>query len=170
MSPDERPSMTADMGAAENGGVENGGVENGGSEISAAELTERVLRVAHLIRRASLASMSDLDLTPAQSRTLRVISKGESPIRMGELAAALGVVPRSATGLVDALEHAGLVERTVDPANRRAVLVTLTERGRDMQQQMAQARRQAGDGIFGALDTQERQMLADLLQKLHPTS
>ena len=89
---------------------------------------------------------------------------------MGELAATLGVVPRSATGLVDALEHAGLVERTVDPANRRAVLVTLTQRGRDMQDRMADARRRAGDGMFGALDTPERRTLADLLQKLHPTT
>ena len=155
MSPGQRPSNST---------------EGDGGEISAAELTEHLLRVAHLIRRASLASMADLDLTPAQSRTLRVISKGESPIRMGELAAALGVVPRSATGLVDALEQAGLVERTVDPANRRAVLVTLTPRGRDMQHQMALARQRAGDGIFGALDTPERRTLADLLQKLHPTS
>jgi DNA-binding MarR family transcriptional regulator len=155
MSPDEPPSN---------------GVESDGGEISAAELTERLLRIAHLIRRASLASMAELELTPAQSRTLRVISKAGSPIRMGELAATLGVVPRSATGLVDALEHAGLVERTVDPANRRAVLVTLTQRGRDMQDRMADARRRAGDGIFGALDTPERRTLADLLQKLHPTT
>jgi len=155
MSPDEPPSN---------------GVERDGGEISAAELTERLLRIAHLIRRASLASMAELDLTPAQSRTLRVISKADSPIRMGELAATLGVVPRSATGLVDALEHAGLVERTVDPDNRRAVLVTLTQRGRDMQDRMADARRRAGDGIFGALDTPERRTLADLLQKLHPTT
>ena len=155
MSPDEPPSN---------------GIESDGGEISAAELTERLLRIAHLIRRASLASMAELDLTPAQSRTLRVISKADSPIRMGELAATLGVVPRSATGLVDALEHAGLVERTGDPDNRRAVLVTLTQRGRDMQDRMADARRRAGDGIFGALDTPERRKLADLLQKLHPTT
>jgi len=155
MSPDEPPSN---------------GIESDGGEISAAELTERLLRIAHLIRRASLASMAELDLTPAQSRTLRVISKADSPIRMGELAATLGVVPRSATGLVDALEHAGLVERTVDPDNRRAVLVTLTQRGRDMQDRMAEARRRAGDGIFGALDTPERRTLADLLQKLHPAT
>jgi len=35
---------------------------------------------------------------------------------------------------------------------------------------MADARRRAGDGIFGALDTPERRKLADLLQKLHPTT
>ena len=137
------------------------------ADVGAAELTEREMRVAHLIRRSSMATMAHLDLTPAQSRTLRTISNADGPIRMGEVAATLGVVPRSATGLVDALEVAGLVERAADPANRRAVLVTLTRRGHEMLEQMAQARRQAGDGIFGALDANERRVLADLLAKLH---
>src|SRR6476646_3840215 len=99
-------------------------------DVSAAELTERVMRVAHLIRRTSMANLAELNLTPAQSRALRTISKADPPIRMGELASTLGVVPRSATGLVDALEEAGLVARTVDPANRRSVLVTTTQGGR----------------------------------------
>jgi len=139
------------------------------ADVGAAELTERLLRVAHLIRRSSMATMAHLDLTPAQSRALRTVSRSDTPIRMGELAALLGVVPRSATGLIDALEEAGLVERTVDPANRRAVLVTLTQRGRDRQQQLADARLRAGDGIFSALDGEERRVLADLLGKLNPT-
>jgi DNA-binding MarR family transcriptional regulator len=135
-------------------------------DVSAAELTERVMRVAHLIRRTSMASLAPLDLTPAQSRALRTISKADPPIRMGELASTLGVVPRSATGLVDALQEAGLVARTVDPENRRSVLVTLTAAGRDMQQAMADARAAAGDGMFGRLTSGERRMLADLLGKV----
>ena len=135
-------------------------------DISAAELTERVMRVAHLIRRSAMAGLAPLDLTPAQSRALRTIYKAEQPIRMGELAATLGVVPRSATGLVDALQESGLVERSVDPANRRAVLVTLTEQGRARQRAMSQARAAAGDGLFGELTAGERRMLADLLGRV----
>jgi DNA-binding MarR family transcriptional regulator len=148
--------MTTDHGAA----------YDGESDVSTAELTERVMRVAHLIRRTSMASLAPLDLTPAQSRALRTISKADPPIRMGELASTLGVVPRSATGLVDALQQAGLVERTVDPENRRSVLVALTAAGRDMQRAMADARAAAGDGMFGKLTSAERRMLADLLGKV----
>src|SRR5664279_1917535 len=129
--------------------------------VSAAELTERVMRVAHLIRRTSMATMASLDLTPAQSRALRTISKAEAPIRMGELAATLGVVPRSATGLVDALEESDLVERSIDPTNRRAVLVALTPAGAAMMQSMADARAAAGDDLFGRLTPDERRQLAD---------
>jgi len=137
-------------------------------EVSAAELTECVMRVAHQIRRASMASMTKLDLTPAQSRALRTISKSAEPIRMGVLASTLGVVPRSATGLVDALEDAGLVERTADPGNRRSVLVRLTATGRARQRAMADARVEAGDGMFSVLDPAERRTLADLLNRLSP--
>ena len=137
-------------------------------EVSAAELTECVMRVAHQIRRASMASMAKLDLTPAQSRALRTISRSPDPIRMGVLASTLGVVPRSATGLVDALEEAGLVQRTADPSNRRQVLVSLTDAGRARQQAMADARAEAGDGLFSVLDQHERRQLADLLQRLSP--
>ena len=137
-------------------------------EVSAAELTECVMRVAHQIRRTSMASMAKLDLTPAQSRALRTISRSAEPIRMGVLASTLGVVPRSATGLVDALEEAGLVERTADPGNRRSVLVRLTKAGRERQQAMADARLAAGDGMFSVLDAAQRQTLADLLNRLSP--
>jgi len=135
-------------------------------DVSAAELTERVMRVAHLIRRSSMANLAALDLTPAQSRALRTISKAGGPLRMGELASTLGVVPRSATGLVDALQEAGMVERTVDPNNRRSVLVTLTEQGRERQREMARARAAAGDGLFGGLSPRERRLLAQLLGRI----
>lgn len=134
--------------------------------VSAEELTERVVRVAHLIRRASMSTLAPLNLTPAQSRALRTISKAAAPIRMGELASTLGVVPRSATGLVDALESAGLVERTVDPDNRRAVLVRLTDHGQAVQQQMSEARTAAGAGIFQPLTDAERRQLAELLARV----
>ena len=138
----------------------------GAGEVSAGELTERVMRVAHLIRRASTAGLAPLNLTPAQSRALRTISRAESPIRMGELAAALGVVPRSATDLVEALQGAGLVERLVDPANRRSVLVELTREGRDIQQAMADARTATAATLFGTLDPAERALLAELLGRV----
>jgi DNA-binding MarR family transcriptional regulator len=146
--------------------TDHGPAADGEPDVSAAELTERVMRVAHLIRRTSMASLAPLSLTPAQSRALRTISKADAPIRMGELATTLGVVPRSATGVVDALQDAGLVERTVDPGNRRSVLVTLTAAGRDMQRAMADARAAAGDGMFGRLTSGERRTLAELLGRV----
>lgn len=135
-------------------------------DVSAGELAERVMRVAHRIRRASMAGLAPLNLTPAQSRALRTIARSGEPIRMGELASTLGVVPRSATDLVDALQDAGLVARTVDPANRRSVLVELTQQGRDIQQAMADARAATANQLFDALGSNERRLLAELLARV----
>ena len=87
---------------------------------------------------------------------------------MGELASRMGIVPRSATSLVDALEQADLVHRAIDPDNRRAILVSLTEHGKAVQRAMSQARAEAGEQLFSQLDDQEREMLAELLDKVAP--
>jgi DNA-binding MarR family transcriptional regulator len=52
-------------------------------------------------------------------------------VALGELAQMLSVSPRNITGLIDNLERDGLVARVPDPADRRSVLATLTEKGRD---------------------------------------
>ncbi len=138
------------------------------ASVTTAELVEAVTRTAHRLRRASVKALTPLGLTPAQERMLRLVSRGESAWRMGELANRMGIVPRSATGLVDALEAAGLVARAIDPDNRRSILVTLTDHGRRVQREMAEARTQAGEVLFAGLDDRERVLLADLLEKVAP--
>lgn len=138
------------------------------SAISTSELVERLMRSAHRLRRASVRTLAPLGLTPAQERMLRLVSRGESPWRMGELAARMGIVPRSATSLVDALEQAGLVERAIDPENRRSILVRLTDHGLGVQREMAEARAEAGEHLFAQLDDSERAVLAELLDKVAP--
>src|ERR1700712_2042529 len=136
--------------------------------ITTAELVERLMRSAHRLRRASMKSLAPLGLTPAQERMLRLVSRGDGPWRVGELAARMGIVPRSATSLVDALEQAELVHRGIDPDNRRAILVSLTEHGKSVQRAMSQARAEAGEQLFAQLDDRERVILAQLLAKVRP--
>ncbi|WP_197676459.1 MarR family winged helix-turn-helix transcriptional regulator [Nakamurella panacisegetis] len=136
--------------------------------MSNAELVERLMRSAHRLRRASAKSLAPLGLTPAQERMLRLVARGDGPWRMGELATRMGIVPRSATSLVGALEEAGLVERAIDPDNRRSILVRLTAQGEDLQREMAAARAQAGERLFADLDDRERALLAELLDKVAP--
>jgi DNA-binding MarR family transcriptional regulator len=50
----------------------------------------------------------------------------------GELALAADISPASATQMLDAMERAALVERTRSGEDRRVVLTSLTERGREV--------------------------------------
>ncbi len=85
---------------------------------------------------------------------------------MAELAEALRVVPRSATGVVEGLEELGLVRRETDPADRRSVLVSLTDAGRGTLDELAEARRQTAEELFGALAPADQRRLLELLARL----
>jgi DNA-binding MarR family transcriptional regulator len=52
--------------------------------------------------------------------------QASGPVLMRALAEAVGVTPRTITGLVDALEADGWVDRRAHPSDRRATIVALT--------------------------------------------
>lgn len=132
---------------------------------TSAELTEHVVALAHQVRRASQRALAPLGLTPAQGRALRVVAADSDGIRMGELACRMNIVPRSATGLIAALEDAGLVVRAIDPDNRRSILVTMTDRGHEVMRKVSKARTAAGAEMFAGLTDDERGQLANLLAR-----
>jgi MarR family transcriptional regulator, lower aerobic nicotinate degradation pathway regulator len=70
------------------------------------------------------------DLSVIQIRLLGVL-RDRMPT-MNELARLLGLDKSSVTGLVDRAERRGLVMRVPSTADRRAVLVRLTDRGRSL--------------------------------------
>lgn len=130
------------------------------------ELVEKIQHISRRLRHAYVGALAPLGLTPAQERALMHITRADGPLRMGELAERMNIVPRSVTTLVDALEEAGLVQRTVDPDNRRSILLSLTAAGQDAQAGMAEARRSAGAEIFAHLSEQEKSDLATLLDRV----
>ncbi|MFG2006084.1 MarR family winged helix-turn-helix transcriptional regulator [Spirillospora sp. NPDC048911] len=130
------------------------------------DLVELFGQAARRIRRNQMERLAPLGLTPSLSRALRVITSAEEPLRMAELAERLGVVPRSVTTVVDALEKAGLVTRAADPGNRRSTLVSPTEKGRAVRTRMAEARREAAEELFRPLTAEQREQLRALLALL----
>jgi DNA-binding MarR family transcriptional regulator len=90
------------------------------------ELADLLLRAARALRHGHKEALGPLGLAPSHARALRVILRADTPLRMTDIADRLGIVPRSATTLVDALETVGLVQRVEDPDSRRSVLVRPT--------------------------------------------
>ena len=83
-----------------------------------------VLRLGRRLRQNAAAG-----ITPSQLAVLSTLDR-HGPMGLGDLAAHEGVQPPSATRMVDNLEAAGLVTREASRADRRAVVVQLTSRGR----------------------------------------
>jgi DNA-binding MarR family transcriptional regulator len=130
------------------------------------QLADQIHRLTKRLRRAQAERLAPLGLTPAQERALRMIARDDEPPRMTELADRLGIVPRSLTTVIDALEEAGLVRREVDPRNRRAILLSLTEHGTAVRDELREARRRAAEDLFASLSAEDRKTLASLLALL----
>jgi DNA-binding MarR family transcriptional regulator len=67
----------------------------------------------------------DYGLGFARGRVLWAL-RDSGPVLMRALSDALGVSPRTVTGLVDSLEADGWVTRSPHPADRRATIISLT--------------------------------------------
>jgi DNA-binding MarR family transcriptional regulator len=130
------------------------------------QLADQLQGLTRRLRRAQAERLAPLGLTPAQERALRLIARDEEPPRMTELADRLGIVPRSLTTVIDALEQAGLVRREIDPRNRRAILLRLTDQGAAVRDDLREARRRAAEDLFAPLPAADRETLAGLLARL----
>ncbi|MGJ0119563.1 MarR family winged helix-turn-helix transcriptional regulator [Williamsia sp. MIQD14] len=88
------------------------------------------------------------DMSLTSVATLSTLNR-LGPRRVTDLAASEGVTQPSMTALVTALERLGHVTRRSDPSDKRASLVSVTDRGRDY---VEQRRRAGADTVVSVLD------------------
>jgi DNA-binding MarR family transcriptional regulator len=88
------------------------------------------------------------------------------PMRLGELALREGVAPPTLTRIVAALEDGGYVIREPDPADRRAVRVTITDAGTQFVIQVMAGRAEALAGRLEQLSPDQRAALVAALPAL----
>nr|WP_040509387.1 MarR family transcriptional regulator [Gordonia soli] len=99
------------------------------------------------------------EYTAAQASALATLVD-HGPLRMGELADRESIRMPTATALVDGLCKADLVERTPDPADRRAVQVALTDHGRDVLRRVGSERDVVLTRALADLSDEHRDALA----------
>lgn len=91
-------------------------------------LLERVFELSARLADDMAGELDAQGLTRARAELLwRLHASG--PVTQRALSEVLECTPRNVTGLVDALESAGLARREPHPTDRRASLVTLTDEG-----------------------------------------
>ena len=109
----------------------------------------------------------ELNMSTPQLKALLLISDEEA-IRMRELARKLGGSFSNATVLVDRLVDRGLVERLMDPDDRRVVLVRATGKGQALIEQLVTSWRALSESVLDAMDAEDlaalRRGLAALLE------
>jgi MarR family transcriptional regulator, organic hydroperoxide resistance regulator len=108
------------------------------------------------------AAMAELDLTMQLAHAMYVIPRAGMTMR--ELAGELACDASNATGLVDRLEHRGLLERQADEGDRRIKRVCLTSAGRRLREKIETRFRQAPPAI-AALTPADQKTLREILER-----
>ena len=130
-----------------------------------ADLGDLLIRAARTLRRRWRDVLAPWDLSPHQARALKVVSEHDG-VRLSDLAETLRIAPRSATEVADGLQERGLIERTPDPGDRRAVLVRATEDGGRVRREIDAARAADSAELFARLPAADRAALGRILSTL----
>jgi DNA-binding MarR family transcriptional regulator len=126
---------------------------------------DQVLELAVLLDEDMERELSARGLTKSRTRALWEIAQ-RPDAHQNELAAAVGVTPRSMTGLIDGLSSTGFVVRTADPSDRRAQRVELTSRGRDAANWLVTSRVALAEDLFGDMSPERLACLTEGLDEV----
>jgi DNA-binding MarR family transcriptional regulator len=137
--------------------------------MSATEPSKRILEeLSHVLRHLTRISGGP-DEGPPMTATQRLALFeliDDGPLRLNDLAARMGTTPPTASRAVDALDELGMVERTSDPTDRRALQIQLTPSGRRVVEERQARVYKAFRPAVARLPAAERRQLADLLARL----
>ena len=123
------------------------------------EILESIMPNYARVLRHAIADPNDPDrLTLPQLRAMQAISKADAPGALNaQLARELQVAAPSMTAMIDGLVDRGLVDRSIDPSNRRQVLILLTDVGADRLAEMEETIHARLQQVISHLNQHQRQ-------------
>ena len=127
-----------------------------------------IWRAGEKLRQGVLANLSDYGLDFAGFDvilTLRRQGKGET-LSPSELAKDMMLSTSAMTNRLDRLEKRGLIERMMDPNDRRGQKVTLTDKGFSLADEMVVTHVATEEKMLAKLSLEERNQLRSLLTKI----
>lgn len=125
-----------------------------------------LLFTARRVRRSVNAILKEHALTGAQFALLNSIP--EEGIPLTQLASLSWADPGNVSGTVDRLENAGWVVRERSEDDRRVVLISLSERGREVLAELKPQHEAAVATAFHGLELAEMETLRELLAAIRP--
>ncbi|AWT53425.1 MarR family protein transcriptional regulatory protein [Mycolicibacterium smegmatis MKD8] len=131
----------------------------------AAALADAFGRAAKSVVRTFDEQLGEHGVSTPRSKLLAEVQRLQ-PVRLADLARAVGVTQGTASSLVEALVREGLVERAPDPDDRRAIRLTTTAQGSAQAKRWLTDYAEAAHGMFASLSTEEQDTLTKLLSKL----
>lgn len=139
-------------------------------EHTASTTEQKLFRAMMRFHKLGWHQQSIAGCKPSEIRVLFCIRRGMQlhipEIKVSEIGKQLQVTSPTITQLLKGLEANELIERHIDPIDRRAVGVTLTAKGEMVAQQAADAFSAAMRGLTDYLGEEQSNQLSDLLSKV----
>lgn len=131
-------------------------------------VTDAVVTASRLLVAVSARSIASADetITFPQFRLL-VLLASRGPMNLSALAEHLGVLPSTGTHMIDRLVTTGLVDRRVNPASRREIMIGLTDDGAAIAAKAAQKRRREIARILARMPERGQQALVTVLEQFN---
>ncbi|MFD7561178.1 MULTISPECIES: MarR family winged helix-turn-helix transcriptional regulator [unclassified Streptomyces] len=131
-------------------------------------LIGRLSRASRLLERGIKENLAVHGVEPWEFDVLATLLRSGPPhvLSAGELSSAAMVSSAALTNRIDHLVQKGLVDRAVDPAHRRRVLISLTDTGRELTNRLAEHHLIGEERQLAGLTTAERDQLTGLLRRV----
>ncbi|MEU6252282.1 MarR family transcriptional regulator [Streptomyces sp. NPDC047043] len=134
----------------------------------AMEVFGRIFRLSRAMGDRMEKAYARFGISRGEFDVLATLRRSGEPYTLSprELSATLMLTTGGMTGRLDKLERAGLLRRSPDPHDRRALQVTLTEKGLNIIDEAVGAGLAAETEALTVLDDEQAGRLADLLREL----
>lgn len=119
----------------------------------------------HQVHQHLADELTPYELTPTQYGVLNTLwTHGE--LTPKEIGSFLHLKASSISTVLDKMQKQQLIERQVDPSNRRTILVTATEKAKALQPDVEQVIQKMNHHFLNKLEADEAEKLIATLQKL----
>ena len=109
--------------------------------------------------------VAHLGVTASQAMVLNFLGE-EDRILSRNLGQKLGITSATVTGILDRLEKMALIERQSHPEDRRAILVCLTDPGRQIAMELNAIMVTANQGFLNQFSSQQKAAFRDVLRQI----
>ena len=136
-------------------------------------LWKKLLQTTEKIRNYQCRAISkgkSPDITMTQMQIMGcVLFSPEKSVRVRDISEELGITPGGISQQVDTLVKMGLLERKTDEKDRRAVCITLSEKGKEINQWLDQFLSDLFQKLLADVPEEKRWVFAEVLDAMSQT-
>ena len=132
----------------------------------ATETAMNLVRTSDLLVKRIAELVQPFDLTPSSGLVLGILADVGAPLPPNQIAERLIISRASMTSLLDSLERRGYVRRLPHEADRRMLLIELTDAGRQVAHEFRLVVHRHQKAWLAVLTEQEQVQLIDALHRL----